>query len=59
MSSADGAFELGSGSSLFLRQIRVTMLEERDFSDDVFELVSDARESLGKALSIVREEQGK
>ena len=50
---------MDSGSSLFLRQIRVTMLEERDLSDDVSELVSDARESLGKALSIVREEQGK
>ena len=31
------------------------MLEERALSDDVLEPVPDARESLGKALSIVRE----
>ena len=42
-----------------LREILKAMLEERDLSDDVFELVSDARESLGKASSIVREEQGR
>ena len=41
-----------------LREILKAMLEERDLSVDVFELVSDARESLGKALSIVREELG-
>ena len=40
-----------------LREILKAMLEERDLSDDVFELVSDARESLGKALSLVEKEQ--
>lgn len=39
-----------------LREILKAMLEERELSDDVFELVSDARESLGKALNLVEKD---